>query len=73
VDFVPVRVAGAVPRDRRTDSDVLYVSELIRPDVVNTMPAQTVRAFADHGVVAQTVDTDRMGEPNSRRRHDDGV
>jgi transaldolase len=30
-------------------SDVLYVEQLIRPGVVNTMPAATLRAFADHG------------------------
>ena len=39
-------------------SDVLYVSELIGPDVVNTMPDHTLRAFADHGVVARTLDAD---------------
>ena len=39
-------------------SDVLYVSELIGPDVVNTMPEATLRAFADHGEVARTVDAD---------------
>ena len=33
-------------------SDVLYVAELIGPDVINTMPEQTLRAFADHGQVA---------------------
>jgi transaldolase len=37
-------------------SDVRYVSELIGPDLVNTMPDQTLRAFADHGVAARTVD-----------------
>jgi transaldolase len=37
-------------------SDVLYVSELVGPDVVNTMPEQTLRAFADHGQVARTLD-----------------
>ena len=30
-------------------SDVLYVEELIAPGVVNTMPEDTLRAFADHG------------------------
>jgi transaldolase len=30
-------------------SDVLYVEELVAPDVVNTMPEGTLRAFADHG------------------------
>jgi transaldolase len=39
-------------------SDVLYVSELIGPDVINTMPEQTLRAFADHGEVARTLDAD---------------
>ena len=39
-------------------SDVLYVSELIGPDVINTMPDQTLRAFADHGQVVRTLDAD---------------
>jgi transaldolase len=37
---------------------VLYVAELVGHDVVNTMPEQTLRAFADHGEVAPTLDTD---------------
>jgi transaldolase len=37
--------------------DVMYVDELIGPDVVNTMPDKTLRAFADHGHVHRTVDT----------------
>jgi len=37
-------------------SDVLYVEELIGPDVINTMPLETMHAFADHGNVARTVD-----------------
>ena len=37
-------------------SDVLYVSELVGPDVVNTMPEPTLLAFADHGVVEPTLD-----------------
>jgi transaldolase len=32
-------------------SDVLYVEELIAPEVINTMPEATLRAFADHGDV----------------------
>ena len=32
-------------------SDVLYVEQLIAPDVINTMPEATLRAFADHGEV----------------------
>ncbi len=39
-------------------SDVLYVEQLIGPDVVNTMPEQTLRAFADHGHVRRSVDAD---------------
>ncbi len=35
--------------------DVLYVEELIGPDVVNTMPAETIRAFQDHGEVRDTL------------------
>jgi transaldolase len=42
----------------RAYSDVLYVSELIGPDVVSTMPEQTLRAFGDHGEVARTLDWD---------------
>jgi transaldolase len=37
---------------------VRYVSELIGPDVINTIPDQTLRAFAGHGAVARTVDAD---------------
>jgi transaldolase len=37
-------------------SDVRYVAELIGPDVVSTMPEATLRAFADHGDVARTLD-----------------
>jgi transaldolase len=39
-------------------SDVLYVSELIGPDVVNTMPEHTLHAFADHGKVMPTLAAD---------------
>ena len=31
--------------------DTLYVAELVGPDVVNTMPLETIEAFQDHGVV----------------------
>jgi transaldolase len=36
--------------------DVRYVEELIGPETVNTMPEATLRAFADHGVVAPTLE-----------------
>ncbi len=42
-------------------SDVLYVAELIGPDVINTMPEQTLRAFADHGEVERTLVVDPAG------------
>ena len=32
-------------------SDTLYVTELVAPDTVNTMPEKTMEAVADHGVV----------------------
>jgi transaldolase len=42
-------------------SDVMYVSELIGPDVISTMPEQTLRAFADHGEVRRTLEGDPEG------------
>jgi transaldolase len=38
--------------------DVRYVEELIGPHTINTMPQQTIDAFADHGRVALTVNKD---------------
>ena len=38
--------------------DIRYVGELIGPDVISTMPDQTLRAFADHGHVERTLDAD---------------
>jgi transaldolase len=38
--------------------DVIYVEELIGPDTVNTMPAETVKAFQDHGVVEAKLEQD---------------
>ena len=38
--------------------DTLYVDTLVGPDTVNTMPEDTIEAFADHGTVARTVDAD---------------
>jgi transaldolase len=35
--------------------DVMYVEGLIGPATVNTMPEETIRAFQDHGVVAETL------------------
>ena len=36
-------------------SDTLYLSELVAPDTVNTMPEKTMQAFADHGQVGRPV------------------
>ncbi len=35
--------------------DVVYVEKLIGPDTVNTMPAETLAAFQDHGEVRDTL------------------
>ncbi len=36
-------------------SDVLYVDGLVAPHTVNTMPASTLQAFADHGSTAHSL------------------
>ena len=41
--------------------DVKYVESLIGPETVNTMPEDTIRAFQDHGRVAETL-TRGVGE-----------
>jgi transaldolase len=41
-------------KDRRY-SDIKYVQELIGPETVNTMPEETLLAFADHGSVKATI------------------
>ena len=30
-------------------TDTMYISELIAPGTVNTMPEKTMKAYADHG------------------------
>lgn len=54
--------------------DVLYVERLTAPDVVNTMPEATLRAFAHHGNVvhALTVVTGSACE-TLHRAHDAGI
>jgi transaldolase len=44
-------------------SDVLYVEQLVAPGVINTMPEQTLGAFADHGEVAVTLGADVDAPP----------
>ncbi|SDX42810.1 transaldolase [Geodermatophilus africanus] len=36
-------------------SDTMYVSELVAPGTVNTMPEKTLQAFADHGSIGTPV------------------
>jgi transaldolase len=55
-------------------SDVLYVEELIAPQVINTMPEATLRAFADHGNVGRALSVDvGMAEETLRRAADAGI
>jgi transaldolase len=55
-------------------SDVLYVEELIAPDVINTMPEATLRAFAEHGTVGDALSTDATeAEELLRDARDAGV
>jgi transaldolase len=49
--------------------DVLYVEELIGPDTVNTMPAETISAFQDHGEVKK--DSLTTGIDAARRLFDE--
>jgi len=42
--------------------DVLYVEELIGPDTVNTMPAETIAAFQDHGEMRGATLTEGLDE-----------
>jgi transaldolase/glucose-6-phosphate isomerase len=37
-------------------ADTLYVDALVGPDTINTVPPQTLRAFADHGKASLTID-----------------
>jgi transaldolase len=80
-----VRLAGAGARPQRplwastgtkdpTYSDVLYVEELIAPEVINTMPEATLRAFADHGDAGRALSADvTAAEETLRRAADAGV
>ena len=55
-------------------SDVLYVEKLTAPDVVNTMPEATLRAFADHGDVTHALSIVTGAACNTlRRAHDAGI
>jgi transaldolase len=39
-------------------SDVLYIEALAAPDTINTMPVETLLAFADHGQVNEVLPVD---------------
>ena len=55
-------------------SDVLYVEKLVAPEVINTMPEVTMRAFADHGEVGEPLGQDAaMAEDTLRRAEEAGV
>jgi transaldolase len=38
--------------------DVLYIEALAAPDTINTMPAETLKAFADHGKIEKMMPAD---------------
>ncbi len=45
-------------------SDTLYVTELVAPELVNTMPEKTMEAVFDHGVVPQDSIRSKYAEAN---------
>ena len=45
-----------------TYKDTLYVDDLIGPNCVNTMPDNTVAAFADHGIVKETLTPEAIAQ-----------
>jgi transaldolase len=49
-------------------ADVMYVEGLIGPQTVNTMPEETIRAFQNHGRVAETL---TQGLEEARRLFDE--
>src|SRR5205085_2791910 len=52
-------------------SDVLYLEGLIGRDVINTMPDQTLRAFADHGNLGPELSVDSAAAQQTLRRADE--
>ncbi len=63
-DFEPLRQLGARPQyllwastgtKNPAYSDVLYVENLIAPKTINTLPEDTLKAFADHGRIASVL------------------
>jgi transaldolase len=75
--WVALREAGASPQrplwastgtKDPAYSDVLYVEKLIAPEVINTMPEATLRAFADHGRVGPGLSSDASAADETLRR-----
>jgi transaldolase len=54
-------------------SDVLYVEQLIRPGVVNTMPEATLRAFAHHGQADHVLPAAGLANATLRRAREAGI
>ena len=52
--------------------DTLYVTELVAPNVVNTMPAATLDAVADHGRISGDTVTDNTGSADQALNALDG-
>ncbi len=48
--------------------DLLYVTNLVAPDTVNTMTEATIHAFLDHGTVARTLGTGAQAARNTLDR-----
>jgi transaldolase len=80
--WMALRAAGARPQRPLWAStgtkdpaypDVLYVEQLIRPGVVNTMPEATLRAFADHGRADYTLPAAGWADAILRRARKAGI
>jgi transaldolase len=80
--WLALRAAGARPQRPLWAStgtkdpaypDVLYVEQLIRPGVVNTMPESTLRAFADHGRADHTLPAAGWADAIMRRAREAGI
>ena len=81
--FAPLKAAGAHAQRPLWAStgvknpdypDTLYVSELVGPNTVNTMPEATLRAFADHGqVTGETIDEAAVAADAFTRLTDIGI
>src|SRR5699024_10709597 len=55
----PQRLLWASTGGKNPDyADTMYVSGLVAPNTVNTMPEPTLQAFADHGEITQEITAD---------------